>query len=980
MTDKAHDELTENDVTPEGERIADDPPRHTPLWALLSGWLLGLEAWLRSHGGEPLRKAIKGFWILIAFIGIGLLIGPVINKPLTLDDITSSASTATERWIARSIAIDYRIDLADDGTLVAQVEERFTAFFPDDVDESGIERVLATQYQGHDLNPSNIEATFDGRPIELERRSTPTELTLTLDTGERLQGDYDIVLRYTLEHLAYDAIDEASGQPVQILEWDVFGPQWPTGFAKLDVRLDLPQQLDERLVREPRGGVAWTLLVASVWLEPEPDSPAGRSVYAFSNEQNIPPHANAWFHVVLEPGSIVLPERSTWFWVQTWGPLAPLALLLATLVLTLAARAVAWSDARGRAWYVAQSEPPNRVPVRLAAQVLGERRGHELGEALEQHAQLRRSASADARTQSLERLGHTARRAGRLGDLPRAWRRFATAPERQAQYKSGLRRVPHGFVRDAFVWAPIALTLVQWGVVRQLSFQAPIGEVWWPTAMVAASTVIAAIVLVLTLTARPLTRKGALVRQHLLGIGVYADRTSLLARGTLRDPVLGYAALLADPREAGETIADRVEAELGAENDPDRWRTPDFVTAPRMLVRFVAVLSLVATLLVISIVPSPSLRGERYAAYDWDLPGIFYTTVDSFTADAVLTRDDDGRAVIEVVETIDVVFEEGAARTPQVARQWRNEVDGQSYDLTITSVRLDGRSVPHVIEPDLDSTLVRTTMAEPLEGAHTFRVEYTLGSAAVAAEVSPSGEVVDRVRWAALLDGWRYEWGGDDDLVEPLEISLTVDPALLESAVRAGWITRDADSADRARDWQLDAVPFGDVRQLSENEPSIETIERTDDGMLRHSLSLIPNENESYSWPLTVDDVGVLIDLPAGTFTGPDESALRLNAFAAVLPFIVTIGLGVLSIGISALGVTVTRRRPTGEPEEGLPRDLLRWLAPAFGVSAVLLFFWSSIDMVGDDPRFLPVALAALVGAGGTWWALAAGWRGPRPE
>ena len=735
MSDEAHDELLVNDETPPADRIADDPPRHTPLWALLSGWLLGLEAWLRSHGGEPLRKAIKGFWILVAFIGIGLLIGPVINKPISLDDITSSASTATERWIARAIAVDYRVELADDGTLIAYVDERITAFFPDDVDQSGIERVLATQYQGHDLNPSNISATFDGRPIDLDQSATPTELTLTLDTGERLRGDHEIVLSYTLQHLAYDITDEASGQPAQLLEWDIFGPRWPTAFAKLDVTLDLPQQLDDRLVRDPRGGVAWTLLASSDWLEPEPDSPAGRAVYAFSNEQNIPPHANAWFSVVFEADSIVLPERSTWFWVQTWGPAAPLALLVVTLLLALAARAVAWSDARGRPWYVAQSEPPANVPVRLAAQVVRSRRGLELGETLEQYAQLRRSASTDARRTALERLGHAARRAGRLGDLPRASRRFSTAPERREQFARGLRRVPVGFVRDAFIWAPIAITLVQWGLVRQLSFQASIGEVWWPAAMVAASTVIAVVVVAIALSARPLTRQGALVRQHLLGIAVFAERTALLERGTLRDPALGYAALLADPREAGETIADRVEAELGPESDPYRWRTPDFVTTPRLIVRALALLALVGTLLTIVLVPSPSLRGERYASYGWDLPGIFYSQVTSFTADAVLSRDDAGRAVIEVVETVDVTFDADAPMPPQVARQWRNGIDGQSFDLSIDSVTLDNRAVPHVIEPDLDSTLLRTTLAEPLEGAHTLRVAYTLGSAAVAVDV-----------------------------------------------------------------------------------------------------------------------------------------------------------------------------------------------------------------------------------------------------
>lgn len=972
--------MSEATTTPELDRIADDAPRHTPLWALLSRWLLATEAWLRSHGGDPLRTTIRGFWLLIAFAGIGLLIGPVINKPLTLDDITSSASTATERWIARTIAIDYTIDLADDGTLVAQVEERFTAFFPDDVEATGIERVLATQYQGHDLAPRDITATVNGEPLELGRSETPTELTLTLDTGEQLQGDHDFVLRYTLHHLAYDTDDRSTGEPVQVLEWDVFGPSWPTGFAALEVRLDLPQQLDDRLVRAPRGGLAWTLLVASDWLEPEADSPAGRAVYTFTNEQNIPPHANAWFTVVLEPGSIVMPPRSPWFWVQTWGPLAPLALLLATLLLTLAARAVAWSDARGRPWYVAQSEPPPRVPVGIAAQVMGSRRGLELAEALEQHSHLRRRAAPDARLTSLERVGHAARRAGRLGDLPRALRRFFSAAERREQYVRGLRRVPHGFVRDAFVWAPISLTLVQWGLVRQLSHQVALAVVWWPVAFVAASTAIAVLVLTLALTAHPLTRKGALVRQHLLGVKVFADRTSLFERATLRDPAMAHAALLADPRRAGEIITERVETELGSESDPHGWRTPDFVTAPRMLVRFSALLVVVGTVLVMALAPNPYERGQGYLGYGWDIRGALYTEVESFRAEAVLTRDGEGRAVIEVVETVDVVFEADAPLPPQVVRQWRSEVDGQSLDLSIDRVLLDGRPVSHVVQPDLDTLLVRTTMAEPLEGAHEFTVEYTLGSAAVAAEYGPAGEIVDRVRWAALLRGWKYEYGRESPPLEPFEIALSIDPVLLDTALRAGWITLDRESAEWSPDWQDDVVAFGHVDVLGDGDAAVETIGAGDvDGLLRHSLALgFAAERETYSWQLTVDDVGVMIDFAPGTFTGPDVGALRAVGFATIAPLIATLAAGLLALGVAALGVTTAVRRPTGEPEEGLPRDLLRWLAPALGLAAALLFLWTSFDIVGDHPHLPLLGLGVLSGIAGGWWALAAGWRGPR--
>ena len=131
----------------ESERIPDEAPKRAYLWVVLSGWLLGAEAWLRSHGGRGLRYGISGFWARVAFTGVVLLAGPVINQPLTLDDITGSASSAADRWIAREFAVDYRITRTAEGLLVAQVEERISAFFPEGTHDRGIERVLSTQYQ-----------------------------------------------------------------------------------------------------------------------------------------------------------------------------------------------------------------------------------------------------------------------------------------------------------------------------------------------------------------------------------------------------------------------------------------------------------------------------------------------------------------------------------------------------------------------------------------------------------------------------------------------------------------------------------------------------------------------------------------------------------------------------------------------------------------------------------------------------------------
>ncbi|QOD92764.1 DUF2207 domain-containing protein [Chryseoglobus sp. 28M-23] len=964
MSDDLHDD----------ERIADDPPRHTFLWALLSGWLLSLEAWLRSHGGEALRIGIRFFWGAVAAVGLFLLVGPVLNPPLTLDDITSSASTATETWIARDFAADYTVDLADDGTLVVTVEERITAFFGDEVDERGIERVLATEYEGHALAPSGVSATLDGEPLDVGETATATRLTLDLDAGERLQGDHEFVLNYSLHHLAYETTDRATGEPVQLLEWDVFGASWPQGLAGLDVTVSLPDELDANLVRQPRGSLAWTIVGAGAWLTPEETSPDGRTDYAFSNDQNIPPNANAWFTVVFEPGSIVMPPQSPLFWVQTFGPLAPLAFLLVTLLLAIAARAVAWSDARGRPWFVARFEPPKGITPGLAAHILRAPHALELAESLDEMRHAPRKGNADAQHARLLAVGRAARRTGRLGNVPRALRLYADGPERALQLQRGLRRIPRGFVRDTFIAAPLALTLVQWGLVRQLSYQAPLAVVWWPVAFVAASTLIAAIVLALALTARPLTTEGALLKQHLRGIGVYAERTSLLERGTLREAVLPYAVLLAPPREAGGAITRRVETELGGPLPRRSWHTGDYLTGPRLAVRGLALLVAVGAIAVAAVLPNPFVGPDRYLAYTGDVPGSAWTQVESFAVSAELSRGDDGRAVLVATESLEVLFEEGSSLPPQLVRNWRSTVDGQDLELGIRSVSLDGDPVEFATETDGDTLAMRTALATPLAGLHEVRIEYTMASAAYATHAHPGGEIVDRVRWAALLDGWEYEYGGEDGLLDPLRVELRVPLELLDAATQAGWTTIDTDSAERAADWVHAVVPFGETSELGDGEAVLETLER-EDGMLSRTIVLGQDEREGYPWELTVRDVGAMLDFPAGTFAGPDADALRATQAGTIWPVVASLALGGIGLALALLGLALLVRRGLPAAPPGVLRDALRWLAPALGVASFAVFVWLSMDVSADHPVVGPTGWACVAGLAGAGLALWLAWR-----
>jgi hypothetical protein len=946
---------------PEDERFPDERPKPTPLWALLSAWLLAVEAWLRSHGGKPLRNGIRGFWALVAAGGLFLLFGPVINPPLTLDDITSSASTATDRWIARHLTADYDVTRDGDGGLRIAVEERIDALFPDDVDESGIQRVLAVEYEGHALAPSDIHATLDGEPIDVRRSSTPEMLTLTMDAGERLDGDHEFVLTYTLRDVAYDTTDTANGADVDLLEWDVFGPSWPQGIAGLDVSVTLPDDLDDRLVRAPRASIGWTMMSAGDWLEPEPDSPPGAATYAFSNDQNLPPHAQAQFSMTFEDGTFTMPPLTPLFWVQTFGPLAPLAFLAITLLLALAARAVAWSDERGRPWFVSQYEPPRGVSPRLAAQILRTPRTMELAGAL--HDTQRASGSSDLRARKVA-AARVANRTGRVGDRAGALSRYLTARERSEQFTLGLRRVPSGFVRDFFFAAPIALTLVQWGLVRQLSHQAPLAVVWWPVVFVLASTVVAIVVVVIARSARPLTREGALVKQHLRGIEVFAERTQLLERAESQDRLLPYAVLTAPPREAGRSIRDTLAHELG---DPDAgrrgWRTGAFLSWPSLVVRGLSLVTVVAAIALVALLPNPYDRHRDYLTDSGDLPGTLYTTFQSEQVTAELTRSESGQAQLAVTERLDVVFEDESWRVPQVAQQWPDRIQGHDVQLEVQRVLVDGGEVGFTTQRDGDTTLMLTTMGDVLTGEHAVEIQYTLHSAAFAARGS-DGERVDRVRWAALMEDWEYFWQWADDPVDPQRVEFRVSEELADEITDAGWLTSDT-AAEEVRDWEETVIPFGAVEAtigVAEGaEPDETTTEShtTASGFDAYILELRHGDG-GYPFELGVTDTGTRLDFPAGTFVGPSDIELRVTEAFAMLPLVAAVVWGSLAFLLGALGLLLRGAGSSSVTSRGTVRVLVRWGASAAALASVIVFFWVSVNMDGDDPAFSPFAIAAV--------------------
>lgn len=901
--------------------------RPTPLYRALSRSLLWLEARARSRGPRGVRLTNLAVWLAVAAAGAFLLTGPVINEPRDLEDITSAASEAGDRWIARSFDATFHVERTDDGRMLLHVEERIDAVFPDGVEESGITRTLPSQYEGHDLRPEVTGAEIDGEPAAVTVRREATTAVLRWDAGSVLAGAHEFVVRYTLADVAYRALDPSTGRMQDLLEWDVFGPAWPQGVGSTSATIVVPRDLLDALERTPRAELAWTLLSDATPLTPDSET-ADTVTYVVDNDQNLPPFAQFWFTFRFADGTFSMPDPAPLYWVLVVGPFVPLLLLGVGLLFALAARALVWNDERGRAWYVAQYSPDPNVPAPVASRIMRQVLTAPLVQAI---------SDAHAGTGRPLALGRAAWRAGRPGDVVPAWRAYLSAPAWREQFRLGLRRVPRGIVRDVFLGAALALALLQLGLVRQLSHQIPLTVYWWPVAIVALTFALALVILFVALSARPLTRAGALAEEHLLGLRLYIEQTQLRERVTLRDELLPYVAMFTAPRRAGRLVWDL----LARRGHRDSRADYGLLTVPRLLVRALAVASVAGALVLAFVTPSPSLRERpEDVAYSGDLPGGRGWVVSAVDADARLERTASGAARLTVTETLGLFVEDDRDQLPQLMRQWRDTVAGHDMALDVSSVAVDGEPVPFDVVRRQDMAFLQTQLTDDWAGEHEVEIRYTLADAAAA--VQRDGHWREQVLWTALNEGWEWAWSWQEEhTLQRVSATVRMSADLADAVEEGtGWLAgRSGDEIDVTR------LPPG----------------HRDGGDVAYRWMMAADPEDDWDVDAN-EDVGIRLVFAPGTFAGVDQRTWQVWEATRAAPTVLGLTLSTLAAGIAFLGLMLRGGGSERLKRPGMLRDVVRWLPPWFAASAVVVSFWRTIDAVDEDPLLpllgIPAAIA----------------------
>lgn len=955
------------------EGVAAEPPRTlTPLYRTLGRLMARVEVWSRRRGTSA-RVGVVFVSFLVSLVGVVLLIGPVIGAGLTFDDVIESADTATtDNWIAKQFDAEYILERSESGELSATVTETILVFMPDEMDTDRIERVIPAQMEQYDLNPTLISTQIDGQPVTGTMRRDGVTSTLTATRGDRLTGEFEVVLKYRIANIAVPHVNPSTGQDELLISWDVFGPDWPQGMTGMSYTVFLPNDIADALTVAPGGGIAWLLASASVVLTEEP-APAGYVSYGITNGQNIPPHASAWFTMRFTEDTFELPPPNALYWVLVLLPIAGVLLLILWVLLTIAARRVPWRDARGRAWIVSQSDPPTGMSLIEAAGVWADTATTGVALALqgEKPAKKRRSKKErdklTARTLQVEQAAESLRKregiAYRMAlNAQRApWQRklgLRYSAAFKAAVDAGLRRVPKGAARDVMLLGSVAFYILQLGLLRQMMARQNFSAQWWPLAVFVISTLLLIAIWWLVLDAKPLTTRGTRRLQYLQGLQLYIDQTQLRERITPDDPLLPYVALLSTPDEAEQAIRSAFPNVQAAPHDPR------LLSWGRLLFRTVCVLLVAASIPAAFWGTAPHLRAED-TVLDLDVPGSRGAPVQWFEIEGELI-DVAGKPRLEVVENLDVYFNNQHGSVPQIMRMYRDIIDGHDLQLTVISVTINGEETPFTVQRKGDLSMLSTTMLSPYEDGNAdvvVRYQYD----APIAEIDVWGAKSEQLRWSALNAGWFNAWGFDLGGDEPLRWQVA-------EPVRGGVVTLTMPTAYTsalvAESAELATVPHRMPIRLEDTPLNI----RTSGERSTITIERLPNEQGYLSGQT---DIGVQLRFADGTVPGAADSTdwWKYVATKAALPVVGSV-LVVLMLVFSIFGIA--RRKSPAMQHAGWVRDLARWVPVTTALTAFFLAFWigRAQDEYGIYPPLVTgLALLALVCC--IWVAVATNSRDP---
>jgi len=264
-------------------------------------------------------------------------------------------------------SFDAIYELSRDGGGRSQLHtvETLVAVFPEYDQNRGIRRALVTDYKGHSTSIDIVSVT-DGngvpRSYEVTGDGEFTMVTIAVPQGQYVHGEQTYVIEYTQSDVTSTETDLADGVTRDEFYWDTNGTGWAQPFGEVSATVRVHADLVPALTGEVKCYYGYDGASDQCTIESDDDgefSATVRDLFAYQNMTMV---------VGFTPGTFA--GAPFWAYVPIL-PLIAFALVLFGLIAAIVVRFVYLRDAPGRGIVVAQYQPPEGLSTLVAANIVG---------------------------------------------------------------------------------------------------------------------------------------------------------------------------------------------------------------------------------------------------------------------------------------------------------------------------------------------------------------------------------------------------------------------------------------------------------------------------------------------------------------------------------------------------------------------------------------------------------------------------------
>ncbi len=289
-----------------------------------------------------------------------------VDAPVAAQPPVQAVLADVDDFTFASFDAVYELGRDDDRRSELRTTETLVAIFPEFDQNRGIRRAIPRNYDGHPTD-IRIESVTDGtgapRSYETERSEDGEFELVTIAADDYVHGEQTYVITYTQRNVTFDPDDV----PLQEFYWDVNGTGWRQPFGRVRGEVRLQPDLVEAFSGDTacyRGYEGSSTPCESLTVDREGEP------FLVAEAAALGPYENLTLAIGFRPGTFEPRDdrftSSPAAMTSAFGALAAIAIAITAAVM----RATRWRHHPGRGIIIAEYEPPERLSLMEAADLV----------------------------------------------------------------------------------------------------------------------------------------------------------------------------------------------------------------------------------------------------------------------------------------------------------------------------------------------------------------------------------------------------------------------------------------------------------------------------------------------------------------------------------------------------------------------------------------------------------------------------------